>query len=99
MIDFFDWSPLDYSDLRYYVVQIESLEGHPRRVGQHALVEVGSVCVYGTRVRAVTTLIEMESDHSLSGFWACHSIKNSLGWTILVYFHTGGKCRLFPVTK
>jgi len=45
LIDFFDWSPLDYSDLRYYVVQIETLEGHPDRVGQHALVEVGSVCV------------------------------------------------------
>jgi hypothetical protein len=40
LIDFFDWSPLDYIDLRYYVVLIERLDGHEEYVGTHALVEV-----------------------------------------------------------
>lgn len=40
LIDLFDWSPLGYIDLRYYVVLIESLRGHPDKIGQHALVDV-----------------------------------------------------------
>lgn len=40
LVDFFDWSPMGYVDLQYYVVLIEKLDGHEDRVGQHALIEV-----------------------------------------------------------
>ena len=40
LIDLFDWSPLGYLDLRYYVVQIEEFQNHSDAVGQHALVDV-----------------------------------------------------------
>ncbi len=40
LIDLFDWSPLGYIDFRYFVVRIDSLEKHPDRVGQHALIDV-----------------------------------------------------------
>jgi hypothetical protein len=40
LVDFFDWAPMRYIDLQYYVVLIERLDGHEDRVGQHALVEV-----------------------------------------------------------
>ena len=40
LVDLFDWSPLGYIDLRYYVVLIEAFPGHLDKVGQHALVDV-----------------------------------------------------------
>ena len=40
LIDFFDWAPLRYIDLQYYVVLIDRLDGHEDRVGRHALIEV-----------------------------------------------------------
>ena len=40
LIDFFDWAPLRYIDLQYYVVLIDRLDGHEDRVGQHAVIEV-----------------------------------------------------------
>ena len=40
LVDFFDWSPMGYIDLPYYVVRIESFPTHPDKVGQHALVDV-----------------------------------------------------------
>jgi hypothetical protein len=45
LIDLFDFSPLGYIDLRYYVVLIEALDGHPDKVGQHALVDTTEVNV------------------------------------------------------
>ncbi len=44
--DLFDWSPLDYLDLRYYVVLIESFKPHPEKVAQHALVDVMHASVF-----------------------------------------------------
>ena len=46
LIDHFDWTPMGYIDLRYYVVLIESFGSHPDKVGQHALVEVISTRVF-----------------------------------------------------
>ena len=40
LVDFFDWMPLSYIDLRYYVVMIERLRGHEDQIGQHALIDV-----------------------------------------------------------
>jgi hypothetical protein len=40
LFDFFDWAPLSYMDLQYYVVLIEKLDGHEERVGHRALIEV-----------------------------------------------------------
>jgi hypothetical protein len=45
LVDFFDWTPMGYIDLRYYVVRIESFRAHPDRVGQHALVDVAHAAV------------------------------------------------------
>ena len=39
LVDFFDWQELDWKDYRYYKVFIESLEGHPEKVGRHGLLE------------------------------------------------------------
>jgi len=40
LVDLFDWMPLAYSDLRYFVVLVQAFHRHPDRVGQHALVDV-----------------------------------------------------------
>lgn len=40
LVDLFDWSPMGYLDLRYFVVLIKSFAKHPDKVGQHALVDV-----------------------------------------------------------
>jgi hypothetical protein len=48
LIDLFDWMPLAYSDLRYYVVLIQAFQEHPEKVGQHALVDVNWVRVLWT---------------------------------------------------
>jgi hypothetical protein len=40
LLDMFDWSPLGYIDLRYYVVLITRFPSRPERVGHHALVDV-----------------------------------------------------------
>lgn len=40
LVDYFDWSPLDCLDLRYYVVSITCFSEFPDKVGQHALVDV-----------------------------------------------------------
>jgi hypothetical protein len=40
LVDLFDWTPMGYTDLRYYLVLIESFRRHPDRVGHHALVDV-----------------------------------------------------------
>ena len=40
LVDFFDWNPLGYLDLRYYVVLIDASVTHPETVGQHALIDV-----------------------------------------------------------
>lgn len=40
LVDLFDWSPMGYLDLRYFVVFIQSFAKHPDKVGQHALVDV-----------------------------------------------------------
>ena len=40
LVDFFDWTPLGYIDLRYCVVLIECFRGHEDRIGQHALIDV-----------------------------------------------------------
>jgi hypothetical protein len=39
LIDFFDWMPLNYIDLQYYVVMIDRIHGHEDQVGQHALIQ------------------------------------------------------------
>jgi len=39
LVDLFDWTPLAWSDLRYYVVLIERFLSHPDKVGHHALVD------------------------------------------------------------
>lgn len=46
LLDFFDWFPLDYADLRYYVVMIDDFPAHPAKVGQHAFIETPFVRVY-----------------------------------------------------
>lgn len=46
LIDLFDWNPLGYIDLRYYVVMIEALNKQPDRVGQHALVDTAEAAVF-----------------------------------------------------
>lgn len=45
LVDLFDWSPLGYLDLRYFVVLIQSFGKHPDKVGQHALIDVTHVRV------------------------------------------------------
>jgi hypothetical protein len=40
LVDFFDWMPLGYIDLQYYVVLVEGFRDHEDLVGQHALIEV-----------------------------------------------------------
>ncbi len=45
LVDLFDWSPLGYIDLRYYVGVINSFQKYPDKVGQHALVDVNEVRV------------------------------------------------------
>jgi hypothetical protein len=46
LLDFFDWLPLDYIDIRYYVVIIDDFPAHPTKVGQHALIETTFARVY-----------------------------------------------------
>jgi hypothetical protein len=46
LVDLFDWAPLSYLDLRYYVVIIDSFQAHPDAVGQHALVDTRDVKVF-----------------------------------------------------
>ena len=48
LINLFDWSPLGYIDLRYYVVRIDASATHPETVGQHALIDVGGMQVIWT---------------------------------------------------
>ncbi len=45
LVDFFDWSPMDYIDLHYYLTRIESWPAHPEWNGHHALVEVAQARV------------------------------------------------------
>lgn len=45
LVDLFDWAPLEYIDLHYYVVLIEQFPQHPDKVGHHALVEANHVAV------------------------------------------------------
>ena len=45
LLEFFDWLPLSYIDIQYYVVLIDDFPAHPTRVGQHALVETPFVRV------------------------------------------------------
>ena len=45
LADLFDWSPLGYIDLRYYVGVITSFQQYPDKVGQHALVDVNEARV------------------------------------------------------
>jgi hypothetical protein len=45
-VDLFDWSPLCYIDLRYFVVEIERLGRYPDKVGQHGLVDVAECLVF-----------------------------------------------------
>ncbi len=40
LVDLFDWSPMGYIDLRYYVALIEECPKQPEIVGHHALVDV-----------------------------------------------------------
>lgn len=40
LVDLFDWSPLGYIDLRYFVVQVQYFRGRPEKEGQHALIDV-----------------------------------------------------------
>ncbi len=46
LIDLFDWVPLGYIDLRYYVGCIESFPNHQELVGHHVLVDVESAEVH-----------------------------------------------------
>ena len=39
LLDLFDWTPLGYIDLRFYVVLVDSFRSHPDKVGHHALVD------------------------------------------------------------
>lgn len=40
LLGLFDWSPMAYLDLRYYVVKIERFDRQPEKAGHHALVDV-----------------------------------------------------------
>lgn len=40
-VDYFDWDRMNYSDLRYYQVQIEAFPSKPHLVGRDALIEHG----------------------------------------------------------
>ena len=45
LVDFFDWQPLSYINLCYYMALITAFPKHPEHVGQHALVGVGTARV------------------------------------------------------
>jgi len=45
LVDLFDWSPLGYMDLRYYVVRITYFPSRPVKVGQHARIDVAHASV------------------------------------------------------
>ena len=45
LVDLFDWTQTGYIDLRYYLVLIESCQGHPEIVGHHALIDVNDASV------------------------------------------------------
>jgi hypothetical protein len=47
ILDFFDWESLGQgpSDLTYYRVRIEALDGHPDKIGHHGLINVLDVDV------------------------------------------------------
>jgi len=38
-LEYFDWNRMDYADLRYYHVEIASLNAHPELVGREALID------------------------------------------------------------
>ena len=46
LVDLFDWSPLGYIDLRYYVALIDASAPHPDLAGQHALIDVMHASVF-----------------------------------------------------
>jgi hypothetical protein len=46
LLDLFDWTPLGYIDLRFYVVLVDSFRSHPDKVGHHALVDVNQADVF-----------------------------------------------------
>ncbi len=48
LVDLFDWSPLGYIDLRYFVVLITRFPGHAQRAGHHALVDATETKVLWT---------------------------------------------------
>lgn len=45
LLDFFDWSPMGYIDLRYYLVLVRACRNHPDVIGHQALVDVSSASV------------------------------------------------------
>lgn len=45
-IAYFDWNKMDYIDLRYYHVRINSFSAHPELVDREALIECQSTAVY-----------------------------------------------------
>lgn len=48
LLDFFDWSPMNFIDLRFYRVLVESCRSHPEAIGHHALVDVAYARVFWT---------------------------------------------------
>ncbi|MBV9760726.1 MAG: hypothetical protein JO340_09185 [Acidobacteriaceae bacterium] len=45
LLDFFDWSELNWRDFRFYRVRINRLNGHPASAGREGVVENGDVDV------------------------------------------------------
>lgn len=46
LVDFFDWRPLAYIGLNYYMALITEYPAHPEHVGQHALIGVDCARVF-----------------------------------------------------
>jgi len=57
LLDFFDWSPMSYMDLRYYRVRIETFVQNPDLTGQDALVDVVNADVFWTVTTQTSPII------------------------------------------
>lgn len=58
LLDFFDWSPMGYIDLRYYRVRVESCPTHPEVVGHDALLDVAGVRVLWMEPTDAQTILD-----------------------------------------
>lgn len=67
LLDFFDWTPMDYIDLRYYVVLVEACGKHPQAVGHHALVDVAHARVLWTPAEGALETSGLGSSERIKG--------------------------------